>query len=1064
MPAPIPLIAGYSELTLIGHGGFGSVYKARHAELDRFVAIKVLERRLTDDRARASFDRECRAMAWLSRHPYIVTIMGTAFTQDLRPCLVMELYSGGDYGTRIRRHGPIPIGEILPLGVGISGALSTAHQYGIIHGDVKPENVFLSEYESPALGDFGIAVLGRNIDEDTAPTFTPVFAAPEMVGGQVAVPTAATDQFALGTTLYTLATGVFPAVGKELHVPVRLPPILMEVIERTRAEQPEDRYPDLLEVGAALNRVEHRLGYQPTAIPTPSDGSGDPTTQQMSSREDEPAAAIHTSAGAYIARDVWMPGQVAEPYDTDGETALTPTGDHLDAGTEYRGERTVIRQPTRVGSAQKTENATGGEAPSGRAESIPSKPNGARNGKKRLIRSIIGLCGLAALFGGLWLGTRLFSQSSSEIDTPPSTPVATVESTSTQLTTTSISESFAATSTAAAPPSTDAREVVHPAPPSPAKVEAVRDEDGIVVEWVSNDEDQLSMAIVTGYRVYVRGLTDDAWELAGETSGETRTYKVGRELHADETYVVAVEALSDSGKSQRTQAEPVGPIVFKPTSVRIKRADSTLRVEWTPAVQPGSEEITGFEVYLQIDDGPWAEPVAVATAVSSLLVQENVGNTNSYKAAVVAVGSSGSSERAYSSLSTAFVPPPTNVVLTRKDSALEIRWLSPSDNDAAQAITGYMVYIQPEGGEWIPHDQQVTVQTFTPETPTTIEIGADNDVRYKVAVESVTRDSRSERVYTGLSDTFSSSTVTTRIGRTVTTVTPRTTTPSETEETTRPIGKPTSVRLSRGDRSLTVEWKADSTSSQSVDEYHVYVREDPGQWTLLSTVAAGSLRTHIDGVANDKSLKAYVVARAKSDFSDPAYSPTVGPFIPKASNVRIDRGFGTLKIRWDSPPYSDVDRITGYVVGIQMDGGVWEQVAEVSATRRVADVTGIVNKLPYKAYVQVVTSYGDGPRAYTAWATRLITVPNAFLSEIASSDQLVLAWRTPAEDTMDQVTSFSLYLRVDDSGWQLMATVGPRVTEYRLTPPYEGLTYRARVDVETRTGTAGSTYSNEVGG
>ena len=120
---------------------------------------------LADDASVAAFERECQAMGGLSRHPFIVTVMASAFTSDYRPCIVMDLFEQGSYMQLLRRDGPLPLEELLSLSVRVGGALATAHQDGVIHGDVKPQNIFKSAFGYPALGDFGIATLRNRLVE-----------------------------------------------------------------------------------------------------------------------------------------------------------------------------------------------------------------------------------------------------------------------------------------------------------------------------------------------------------------------------------------------------------------------------------------------------------------------------------------------------------------------------------------------------------------------------------------------------------------------------------------------------------------------------------------------------------------------------------------------------------------------------------------------------------------------------------------------------------------------------------------------------------------------------------
>ena len=279
----LPRIDGYSKLREIGSGGFSRVYEAHQREFGRQVAIKVLNNRLVDETSVASFERECRSMGVLSTHPYIVTVLASAFTSDKRPCIVMDLFPAGDYMSSLRAKGPVPLAELLSLGVRMSGALATAHEHGVIHGDVKPQNIFKSNFGYPALGDFGIATL-YGPDSDHAPTgLSAHYAAPELIDSGAATTGPAADQYALAATIFTLATGRRPfqsnvkdtpqqvilrALSEPTpRLPGRFPRSLGDALLRAMARDPQKRFPDLAAFGATLADVERELGYQVTKLP-----------------------------------------------------------------------------------------------------------------------------------------------------------------------------------------------------------------------------------------------------------------------------------------------------------------------------------------------------------------------------------------------------------------------------------------------------------------------------------------------------------------------------------------------------------------------------------------------------------------------------------------------------------------------------------------------------------------------------------------------------------------------------------------------------------------------------
>ncbi|MEU6464536.1 serine/threonine-protein kinase [Streptomyces sp. NPDC046976] len=208
-----PLIAGRYRLTArLGRGGMGTVWRARDETVDREVAVK--EPRIPDhlpERERANaferMRREARAAARLD-HPAVVNVHDVAVV-DGRPWLVMELVHGRTLGD-VLDEGTLDAREAARIGLEVLGALEAAHAAGVLHRDVKPDNVLLGRHGRVVLTDFGIA----RIEGDTRLTDTggfvgsPEYVAPERVLGQLPGP--ASDLWSLGVLLYTATEGVSP--------------------------------------------------------------------------------------------------------------------------------------------------------------------------------------------------------------------------------------------------------------------------------------------------------------------------------------------------------------------------------------------------------------------------------------------------------------------------------------------------------------------------------------------------------------------------------------------------------------------------------------------------------------------------------------------------------------------------------------------------------------------------------------------------------------------------------------------------------------------------------------
>ncbi len=273
---------GYEDLGRIDQGGFATVYRARDTRFDRTVALKVLRSDTLNDRQLRRFHAECLATGRLSSHPNIVTVYDAGTTLGHRPWLAMEYCSGGSLANRVATQGPLPVAEVISIGARLCSALQAAHEAGILHRDVKPQNVLLTSYGEPALADFGIASVV--IDGDTATetaAYTVVHAAPEILEGRVATPAA--DLYSLGSTLYTLLagqapfakearTGLAPLVtcimGNNLPEIARsdVPPELEQLLRRCMAAAPQDRPSSAAELGVMLTTLGQRLAVVSPAV------------------------------------------------------------------------------------------------------------------------------------------------------------------------------------------------------------------------------------------------------------------------------------------------------------------------------------------------------------------------------------------------------------------------------------------------------------------------------------------------------------------------------------------------------------------------------------------------------------------------------------------------------------------------------------------------------------------------------------------------------------------------------------------------------------------------------
>nr|WP_081514480.1 serine/threonine-protein kinase [Nocardia donostiensis] len=269
---------GLSDAVEIGRGGFGVVYRCTQPALDRVVAVKVLSSDL-DTESRERFLREEQAMGRLSGHPNIVDILQVDMTPSGLPFIVMPYSTSGSLEGLVRDHGPISWQDALRVGVKLAGAIESAHRAGILHRDVKPGNVLLSQYGEPQLTDFGIArVPGGFRTSSRMITGSPAFTAPEVLKGDE--PSVRSDVYGLGATLFALLTGhaAFErragekVVAQFLRITTQpvpdlrdqdIPADLAAAIEHAMAQEPRDRPASAHEFGEMLRVVQVDHGLVP---------------------------------------------------------------------------------------------------------------------------------------------------------------------------------------------------------------------------------------------------------------------------------------------------------------------------------------------------------------------------------------------------------------------------------------------------------------------------------------------------------------------------------------------------------------------------------------------------------------------------------------------------------------------------------------------------------------------------------------------------------------------------------------------------------------------------------
>ncbi|WP_033293424.1 Stk1 family PASTA domain-containing Ser/Thr kinase [Amycolatopsis jejuensis] len=280
---------------LLARGGMSAVYRGLDTRLDRAVAIKIMDPRFADDRSFVDrFVREARSAAQL-HHPNVVAVHDQGFDTPMGQdtglaFLVMELVDGGTLRDLLAEQRQLDVPLALSVAEPVLAALAAAHAAGLVHRDVKPENVLIGR-SGPLtggvvkVGDFGLvrAVASAGTTSSSVILGTVAYLAPEQVA--TGDTTARSDVYSAGILLYEMLTGALPYTGDTaLSVAYRhvnddvprpselrpdLPPALDELILRATRRDPEQRPADAGEFLAELQAVRAELGLQPVAVPVP---------------------------------------------------------------------------------------------------------------------------------------------------------------------------------------------------------------------------------------------------------------------------------------------------------------------------------------------------------------------------------------------------------------------------------------------------------------------------------------------------------------------------------------------------------------------------------------------------------------------------------------------------------------------------------------------------------------------------------------------------------------------------------------------------------------------------
>ena len=267
----------------IARGGMATVYRCVDMRLGREVAAKVMHEQFVHDEVfRERFRREARAMAQLS-HPNLVNVYDFSAAGD-EVFLIMELITGGTLRELLAERGPMPPHAAAAVMRGMLTGLSVVHDKGMVHRDIKPDNVLIDASSLVKLSDFGLVRAAADATQSTDQIVgTVAYLSPEQVDGSPL--TAASDVYSAGIVLFELLTGHTPFTGETplAHAYARLrtdvpapsskiagvPKLFDELVATATARQPADRFRDAADFLAALDDVARELGLPDYTVPAP---------------------------------------------------------------------------------------------------------------------------------------------------------------------------------------------------------------------------------------------------------------------------------------------------------------------------------------------------------------------------------------------------------------------------------------------------------------------------------------------------------------------------------------------------------------------------------------------------------------------------------------------------------------------------------------------------------------------------------------------------------------------------------------------------------------------------
>lgn len=312
----------YRIVEPLGEGGMASVYKAYQANMDRYVALKVLPRHFANDAEFvARFEQEAKVLAKL-RHPHILPVhdYGQA---DSFTYLVMPYIEGGTLINALSKKDPLPLPDIERIISQVGDALDYAHSQGIIHRDIKPSNVLVDQRGNCMLMDFGIAKIvesSNNLTQTGGILGTPAYMAPEQ--GRGAATDARIDIYALGVILYEMSTGRVPfkaetpiaVLVKHINDPLppprvvnpNLAPQVEQVILKAMAKNPDDRFATAGDMVTALKSAVAEAAKQGAVSHATLRATDAESATMPGQRPSQPVPVAPAPQKSGSSRNIWL--------------------------------------------------------------------------------------------------------------------------------------------------------------------------------------------------------------------------------------------------------------------------------------------------------------------------------------------------------------------------------------------------------------------------------------------------------------------------------------------------------------------------------------------------------------------------------------------------------------------------------------------------------------------------------------------------------------------------------------------------------------------------------------